>query len=94
MRLLNFSDNEKCYGQLFIVMLLKICSFQVTDLLGKYPDLMEGFNDFVERSENIGNCWILPFFKSFSLSSLSIRLFLISILIADGFLAGVINKSM
>ena len=34
----------------------KLFSFQVTDILGKYPDLMHGFNDFVERCENIGNC--------------------------------------
>lgn len=27
---------------------------QVTDLLGKFPDLMEEFNDFLERCENIG----------------------------------------
>lgn len=32
------------------------CPSQVTDLLGKYPDLMEEFNDFLERCENIGNC--------------------------------------
>lgn len=32
------------------------CASQVTDLLGKYPDLMEEFNDFLERCENIGNC--------------------------------------
>ncbi|KAK9925188.1 hypothetical protein M0R45_033520 [Rubus argutus] len=37
----------------------------VTDLLGKYPDLMEEFNDFLERCENI-----------------------------DGFLAGVMRKSL
>lgn len=28
--------------------------FQVADLLGKYPDLMDGFNEFLERCENIG----------------------------------------
>ncbi|XP_050383632.1 paired amphipathic helix protein Sin3-like 2 [Argentina anserina] len=37
----------------------------VTDLLGKYPDLMEEFNEFLERCENI-----------------------------DGFLAGVMRKSL
>ncbi|XP_022862949.1 paired amphipathic helix protein Sin3-like 2 [Olea europaea var. sylvestris] len=37
----------------------------VADLLGKYPDLMEGFNEFLERCERI-----------------------------DGFLAGVMGKSM
>ncbi|XP_024185747.1 paired amphipathic helix protein Sin3-like 2 isoform X3 [Rosa chinensis] len=37
----------------------------VTDLLGKYPDLMDEFNDFLERCENI-----------------------------DGFLAGVMKKSL
>lgn len=33
-----------------------ICQYQVTDLLGKYPDLMDGFNDLLDRGENIGNC--------------------------------------
>ena len=31
--------------------------FQVTDLLGKHSDLMDEFNDFLERCENIGNCF-------------------------------------
>lgn len=26
----------------------------MTDLLGRFPDLMEEFNDFLERCENIG----------------------------------------
>ncbi|CAA0828461.1 Paired amphipathic helix protein Sin3-like 2 [Striga hermonthica] len=29
----------------------------VTDLLGKYPDLMEGFNEFLERCERIETLW-------------------------------------
>lgn len=29
--------------------------FQVGDLLGKYPDLMEGFNEFLIQSEKNGN---------------------------------------
>jgi histone deacetylase complex regulatory component SIN3 len=28
---------------------------QVSDLLGKYPDLMDGFNDFLARCEKNGN---------------------------------------
>lgn len=32
-------------------------SLQVTDLLGKYPDLMDEFNEFLERCENIGDCF-------------------------------------
>ena len=32
----------------------KAFKFQVADLLGKYPDLMDGFNEFLERCENIG----------------------------------------
>ena len=39
---------------------------QVTDLLGKFPDLMEEFTDFLERSENIGIFKTL-FFKYFLL---------------------------
>jgi Paired amphipathic helix repeat len=27
---------------------------QVGDLLGKYPDLMEGFNEFLTHCENLG----------------------------------------
>lgn len=43
----------------------------MTDLLGKFPDLMEEFNDFLERCENIGeskisiclSCFLLfPYF--------------------------------
>ncbi|KAK6153046.1 hypothetical protein DH2020_012685 [Rehmannia glutinosa] len=29
----------------------------VADLLGKYPDLMDGFNEFLERSERIESLW-------------------------------------
>lgn len=29
--------------------------FQVADLIGKYPDLMEGFNEFMEHCEKNGN---------------------------------------
>lgn len=40
-------------------------SFQVTDLLGKYPDLMDEFNEFLERCENIGDCFS-TFYNCFS----------------------------
>lgn len=65
---------------------------QVTDLLGKFPDLMEEFTDFLERCENIGNLKILVL-NYFPLV-LSISLFLTGSIFADGFLAGVINRSM
>ena len=29
--------------------------FQVSDLLGKFPDLMEGFKEFLEHCERLGN---------------------------------------
>lgn len=40
--------------------------FQVADLLGKHPDLMEGFNEFLERCERIGNSGILSLYKCFT----------------------------
>lgn len=48
------------YKQNFWVCLSFLCGsyttcFQVADLLGKYPDLMEGFNEFLERCERIGS---------------------------------------
>lgn len=43
------------------------CLNQVGDLLGKYPDLMEGFNEFLARCEKNGN-----FFKT-DASSFSFR---------------------
>lgn len=33
---------------------LKTCSSQVADLLGKHPDLLEGFGEFLERCEQDG----------------------------------------
>jgi len=58
---------------------------------------MDEFNDFLERCENIGNC-----FSNFSflfLLLILLFLFIFSILeiifiFADGFLAGVMSKSM
>lgn len=66
----------------------------MTDLLGKYPDLMEEFNDFLERCENIGNCQKCQHFKLLSRGSISFRLYLIEFILADGFLAGVMSRSM
>lgn len=32
-----------------------VTSLQVRDLLGRYPDLMDGFNEFLARCEKNGN---------------------------------------
>jgi hypothetical protein len=40
-------------------------SLQVSDILGKFPDLMDGFNDFLARCESLGKSLIrakLPYF--------------------------------
>lgn len=66
----------------------------MTDLLGKYPDLMEEFNEFLERCENIGKCQICYHFKLLSCGILAFRLYLIEFILADGFLAGVMSRSM
>lgn len=41
---------------LVLIYIISKFTFQVTDLLGKHSDLMDEFNDFLERCENIGNC--------------------------------------
>lgn len=33
---------------------LTLSSLQVSDILGKFPDLMEGFNEFLARCESLG----------------------------------------
>lgn len=44
-------------GVFFLILCVSYTScLQVADLLGKYPDLMEGFNEFLERCERIGSC--------------------------------------
>lgn len=35
--------------------LINFIDLQVNDILQHYPDLMEGFNEFLEHCENIGN---------------------------------------
>ena len=62
---------------------------QVNDILQHYPDLMEGFNEFLEHCENIGNLH-LHRYGWCNMNKLSKFLYLV----ADGFLAGVFNKSM
>lgn len=34
-------------------------SGKMNDLLGRYPDLMDGFNEFLARCEKNGNCYNL-----------------------------------
>lgn len=71
----------------------------MSDLLGNFPDLMEEFTDFLERSENIGKlnalissgCFYIIFNHSFR--SHVYIVFLTFSAFADGFLAGVISKS-
>lgn len=36
--------------------MVNIFALQVGDLLGRYPDLMDGFNEFLARCEKNGNC--------------------------------------
>ena len=56
---------------------LAFCLFQVTDLLGKYPDLMNEFNQFLERCEHTGNCLRSIIFELCYFDYLSFWLFLI-----------------
>ncbi|MFS7969310.1 putative transcription regulator Others family [Helianthus anomalus] len=59
-RLLNYQAFLKClhiYSTEIITR--KELPSLVADLLGKHPDLMEGFSTFMERCENIGECQTL-----------------------------------
>ena len=66
----------------------------MTDLLGKHSDLMNEFNDYLERCENTGNCFatllFIVVFRIFSCLDVSFCLFVF----ADGFLAVVTSASM
>ena len=67
------------------------------DLLGKYADLMEGFNDFLAQCEKNGNIQTIFSLSIKSFCSLFFfffkKNFLIKCCRAEGFLAGVMNKS-
>ena len=60
------------------------------DLLGNYPDLMDGFNEFLARCEKNGN---VPTILLLSVKLNFLELFLINSCCADGFLSGVMHKS-
>lgn len=52
---------------LVLMYIISKFTYQVTDLLGKHSDLMDEFNDFLERCENIGNCLSTSIFFFFPL---------------------------
>ncbi|KAF8407976.1 hypothetical protein HHK36_007116 [Tetracentron sinense] len=45
--------------QSLVCLKLSVLNILVGDLLGKYPDLMDGFNEFLARCEKIGNYGLL-----------------------------------
>lgn len=51
----HWPDNTKRISVIQFV-IFGICMYQVGDLLGRYPDLMDGFNGFLARCEKNGNC--------------------------------------
>lgn len=61
-------------------------------LLGKYADIMDGLDDFLTQCENNGNVQA-TFLLCRKSSFFFLLLFLIKCCHAEGFLAGVTNKS-
>ena len=68
----------------------------MTDLLGKFPDLMEEFNYFLLRCENVGDFVIyIIFYVTLSCFCIIQRCVVLTrFILTDGFLAGIISTSM
>jgi hypothetical protein len=64
----------------------------VGDLLGKYPDLMDGFNEFLALCEKKGT-FTKQIFLLLALEILYYKHCLIKICLVEGLLAGVVSKS-
>jgi hypothetical protein len=64
----------------------------VGDLLGKYPDLMDGFNEFLALCEKKG-IFTKQIFLLLALEILYYQHCLIKICLVEGLLAGVVSKS-
>lgn len=60
----------------------------MADLLGKFPDLMEEFNDFLERCENIGELDISICLSRFLLVVHYLGCFLLGLFLQMGSLLG------